>query len=912
MYDNWQLELGVRLSCHTLSVSQVVVGVTCCIMSFNMHSVQDLTPPVWVRLQNALSQPVLQIRCEEIGRILNEATSKDANFILRAVVESIFGVNGQVGWGLRTITHSLLMREFELLRAFLSASGPLLSLTYRLANDPFLMFEFPVAWLPIKSRSEIEDGTPGVFYVNKVQNPGPGKTPTNILLNAFEFYIFHFAHFLVSGSNQRWSLSWSTAGDALYPSLLEDYLSTFLPCDSSIPPGPLSPPVSPRGVLSPISPRSSGSSNPTLYLSSLVSPIASRTLRSPSPHGYPSTNGSGAHASSPLHATHNPHPQLNIWTSQVVLQVMMEIWVNQCLPPPTRSPGRVLPSTPVSPHSQEVFVPSSDHVRVVRMLIKHLHFFANSGKPAQPSPLDDLRKNLWNMYRKSLYRFLRHTFSHWPLDSSFRLVLETWLSYIQPWRYTDYSPTNRSPTQGSSDYESQRSVEGKWQGFIAENLLFYSLLFYHLVCRLFRLDLSAPKNAQILFRVTKVFSQTNLGSFIREIEEALEDPHFMHRSLLGGTSHSLGHHGGFSGIHNDQFPARSLASVARGHIVEMEGPSHSYHPMFSSGNITMVESLLKHIQRAHEAVMREQQQHFRACAAGVSAGANGRVKKESWFLNAIRYIFDSSSPTEDEISSDDIRKTVIHLETAQRHLSGIFNILVPFEPGHSSTGIGPGYQDTNQLDSFYQYHQFKPSDDHTSPRYVSSPKGPVLTNYGRHQLMSGLRRLDLKYEGDPDLKPICTFEIPFLVRWLYTLTTLINCKYGTNIAELYSRQDLAGYLAKVILKPPETVYEYHKNCSGSPHTRVSKDLPPRISLRFQANKHVIGYELGFALLFYVLGMWGFLLKLLISVLVVMAVPAYISHYYMAKRQAANSEGDQQEEQDQDHQRVPPFLPLPKL
>lgn len=102
-----------------------------------------------VRLQNALNQPVLLIRCEEVGRILNESTSKDANFILRTVVESIFGLNGQVGWGLRTVTHSALSREFEQLRAFLSASGPLLSLTYRLANDPFLMFEFPVAWLPV-------------------------------------------------------------------------------------------------------------------------------------------------------------------------------------------------------------------------------------------------------------------------------------------------------------------------------------------------------------------------------------------------------------------------------------------------------------------------------------------------------------------------------------------------------------------------------------------------------------------------------------------------------------------------------------------------------------------------------------------------------------------------------------------
>lgn len=62
----------------------------------------------------------------------------------------------------------------------------------------------------------------------------------------------------------------------------------------------------------------------------------------------------------------------------------------------------------------------------------------------------------------------------------------------------------RSPTQTAADSDTQRMVEGKWQGFIAENLLFYTLLFYHLMCRLFRLDLSAPKNAHILFRVTKV------------------------------------------------------------------------------------------------------------------------------------------------------------------------------------------------------------------------------------------------------------------------------------------------------------------------------------------------------------------------------------------------------------------------
>ncbi|XP_068246088.1 sphingomyelin phosphodiesterase 4 isoform X2 [Palaemon carinicauda] len=868
-----------------------------------------------VRLQNAINQPILQLRCEEVGRILNEATSKDASFVFRTVVESIFGLNGQLGWGLRTITHSALPREFEQLCAFLSASGPLLSFTYRLANDPFLLFEFPVAWLPAKSRAEIEEGVPGNFYVNKIQNPGPGKTPANILLNAFEFYIFHFAHFLVNGSNQRWSLSWSTSGDALYPSLLEDYLRTFLPCDGSVPPGPPSPPVSPRGVLSPMSPRGGGVGSNNLYLTSFGSPIGWRPPRSNTVNpGYQTTERSGPLSSTPLQGAHNQHPQLNIWTSQAVIQVFIEMWVNQCLPV-TRSPGRSPSSSAAPPHAAgqytalhacsvfsehtpleyrpnwhtngfEVFVPSSDHVRVVRMLIKHLHFFSNSGKSAQPSPLDDLRKNLWTMYRKSLYQFLCHTFSHWPLDSSFRLVLETWLSYIQPWRYTEYASANIAPSPANIELDSQRIVESKWKVYIAENLLFYTLLFYHLVCRLFRLDLSAPKNAQILFRVTKVYSQGSLCSYIREIEVALEDPHFMHRTLIGAP-HALGSHSTFSGLAGDHFPARSLASVARAHISEMEGPSYSYMAMFSPCNVTMMESLLRHIRRAHDAVSSEQQQNLMTNSMNnVSVGSG----KGGWWCSFKKF-FETSSPSEDDTAAEDIRKTVIHLDNAQRQLSAIYNLPVLSSLEFSQIA-SRGSISQDGFDSSFK----KSSDEPSSPQHIKTEKGPILTNYGRYQLLTGFRRLDLKYEGDPDLRPICTYEMAFLVRWLYALSVLINSKYGQKMKELYFRGDLVGFLLRLFLKAPETVFELCKNNSGSPHSRVRKDLPPRLSLRFQASKHVIGYELAFCLVFYILGLWGFLLKVLLTLLAVAAGYYVFSSYILRQYLHHGTSQHQREEQ----------------
>ncbi|KAK8396021.1 hypothetical protein O3P69_005241 [Scylla paramamosain] len=929
------------------------------------------TSSLSVRLQAALNQPQVATRCEEVAQILSEATTKDAGYILRATVESILvqatptTIQGCTGWGLRVITRSAQPREFEQLRAFLGPNGPLLALIFRLASDPYMVFEFPVAWLPAKSRLEIEEGSPSAFYVNKVQYPGLGKVPFNILLNAFEYYLFHFAHFLVGGSNsssssgmgQRWTLTWSTAGDALYPTLLEEYLKAFLPCDGSLPPGPPSPPVSPRGVLA-ARPGCAGS--PNLYMSGLAtSPITPRPLHhlGQSPHnlsealgGVGEAMGAATHTSPPhLHhhsaaiaattAAASPHgvnqPSFSVWTSQVLVQVLIEMWVNQCVPPGATSRNLAAPRPSHHPHhlaastatasqyalvqvgvagsvsafsehtpleyrpfwqtgASEVFVPSSDHVRVVRMLIKHLHFFANSGKAAQPSPLDSLRKNLWNLYRKSLYQFFMHTFKHWPLDSSFRLLLETWLSYIQPWRYCDYSPSARSPTStqnpvSTADGES-RTVEGRWQGFVAENLLFYSLLFHYLLLRLFRLDLSAPRNAQVLFRVTKVFSQPNLCRYIQEIESALEDPHLIHRSLLSPTSAAPTLNQKDFGPGRVGGDARSLASHARSHCVEMEGPGHSYIPMFAAPNVSLVDSLMKHVRSAYEAVFSEQQQQQQQqqqaqqqstfCSSGVG-------RKARWWSSFVRSLFESSVTLEEESSAEDVRKTVVHLEMAQRHLSAMFGIPCPHEVNNGSGSHSP----RSHLDASSHHHLYHSQNqqlDSCVPEHVETSEGPVLTAHGQHQLRYGLRRRDLKYEGDPDLRPIGSMEVAFLVRWLYALCLILNTKYRDKMMTSYHRQDLVGWLARCILQGPETVFEYHKNSPDAPDCRRGCHLPPRLSLRAQASKRVLCYELAVGFLLHLFGLWGLLLQLVVGAAVLISLPAYLVHRYLQTRHASTT------------------------
>lgn len=54
--------------------------------------------------------------------------------------------------------------------------------------------------------------------------------------DSFEFYLYHFSHYLLHVGSTGNTLAWTSTEDAVYPTLLEDYLGTFLPCDGTVPP----------------------------------------------------------------------------------------------------------------------------------------------------------------------------------------------------------------------------------------------------------------------------------------------------------------------------------------------------------------------------------------------------------------------------------------------------------------------------------------------------------------------------------------------------------------------------------------------------------------------------------------------------------------------------------------------------
>ena len=66
-------------------------------------------------------------------------------------------------------------------------------------------------------------------------------------------------------------------------------------------------------------------------------------------------------------------------------------------------------------------------------------------------------------------------------------------------------------------------------------------------------------------------------------------------------------------------------------------------------------------------------------------------------------------------------------------------------------------------------------------------------------MMNGLRKFEVKYSGDPELQPICSFENPALVRLFYKLSTHLNEKVDDVSKISDSPHILQSYADKVSL-----------------------------------------------------------------------------------------------------------------
>ncbi|XP_048114373.1 sphingomyelin phosphodiesterase 4 isoform X2 [Alosa alosa] len=740
------------------------------------------------------TKPLLQ-RCQELVKVINDYPAKELHLIFPWLVESIFGsLDGVIaGWNLRFLLSRT--NEYGIIMEFLEPNGPMMKLVYKLQAEEY-KYEMPINYLPGPVKASIQEGVlpDSPLFHNKLQFPMSGL----LTLNPFEYYMFNFASSLLAP--KTYLSTNGTPTDNAYFVLVDTYLKYFLPTEGNVPPSPFS---DTRGTVSPPAPRS-----PSV-------PFV----------------GYGAHSTSLLkrHISHQPSVNADpaaqeIWRSETLLQVFVELWLHHyslemyqklqspqvklallqyrlsmssmlCQPPAPPGPG--------SRHTyQEPFSPTEEHVLVVRLLVKHLHAFSNSLKPEQissspsthshASPLEEFKRVVVQRFvQQKLYIFLQHCFGHWPLDASFRAVLETWLSYIQPWRYTG---EKNQPADGQI-----RSVPDKWASFVQENLLMYTKLFQGFLNRAVRTDLVIPKNAQMVFRVAKVFSQPNLADMIQKAEQLFLEPellhHRQHRVFLTPS------HGG-SFLSSRQPVTTDAVFKVKSHVYSLEGQDCQYKQMFGNELRGTVLKLVQIIAQARQTAKR---------ISDHSAEVAANNSFMSWFGMGSSELNNSLGGSAlDDMGGECVKKTHEFLDKALDSLCQIFRLnagqLTQVMANVASTEDDMG---SKQI-----------------PDCILGENGPILTDTGRMQIINGLRRFDIEYHGDPELQPIRSFENAFLVRVLYQVSSFINNRFGDHMAALCSRPDFLGCVGRHYLTSAPVSHR-------SPTTRRSleRHTRPRLSLR---------------------------------------------------------------------------------
>ncbi|EFA10294.2 Sphingomyelin phosphodiesterase 4-like Protein [Tribolium castaneum] len=718
------------------------------------------------RVRRALTLPI-RARCAELTVLFDRGSTLDLQNFFPLLIDNIFGPQGTVSWGLRVARD--VNEDFRQLEHFLSPCGPVFKLIYTLLKDPSAKYDFPVMYLPVKVQQILENAQLHPFYADIVHVNPQTKHVISLLLNPFDYYMFHFAYHLINPWHQRsgsvlttqQQASWNT----VYYVLCCDYMLHFLP---TTPGATVLPAIYYNGK------------NPIQPLQQMKSPVGSKLLNSSL------LNKSVEEYSFPQNL--GRHPRNQIWRSETVLTVFIDMWLNNDqISQPTNQINSSFNSSPVPRLLQYTELPTSEYMRIIRVLIKQLHAFSASAK-IDDTHMCELKKIAIPMVEGKFYIFLRNLIHRWPLDGSFRLLLELWLTYIQPWRYPP-DATQADLKKQNLDAEDAMTtapptVGREYLPFIAENLLIYVVIFQQLLPRFTRVDLVSPKMSVMLYRISKVFNQPNLASLLKEIEQSIENNH---------------------------------------------SPSHSYSSHWLS-NLPPLNPTIPPAPEVYELVI-QIKRSISVAQELVQIRKQEEQEHSVSFFDFLRIFYDTPTTT-DEFSLNERLKVPEYLDKSLDHLKQLF-----------------------------QLSEVPESEPDTSVLTNSGSSGLEISNDFKFLTPERVRERmkKIKYEGDPDLHPIRTMEIAFLVRMLYQLSLQINENFRQKFCQLYYDQTYWGRLSRQLLCPPLTIYKYDKTKPGSP--RVSMELPPRVSLRYFASYHfwtylmigwIVAVTLGYGLPVYLL------------------------------------------------------------
>uniref|UniRef100_A0A803TSJ4 Sphingomyelin phosphodiesterase 4 n=1 Tax=Anolis carolinensis TaxID=28377 RepID=A0A803TSJ4_ANOCA len=734
---------------------------------------------------DCLNKPFAQ-RCLDLQTVIQDFPAKELHAIFPWLVESIFGsLDGVlVGWSLRTLQGRTNPTEYNLALEFLDPGGPMMELVYKLQAEEY-RYDFPVSYLPAPVKASIQERIlpECSLYHNKVQfPPSGGVLGLSLALNPYEYYMFYFAISLITQKNVHPTYHVSMSNSAYFV-LVDRYLKWFLPTEGNVIPPRSSDPGGPAPSPAPRSP---------------VMPFTS--------YGMHPTSLLKRHIAHQTSANADPASQ-EIWRSETMLQVFVEMWLHHYpldIYQKIQSPHIKLETFHY--HLPSIYSPSSSFAFPIQS--SYLVPLISCRGPAGCSEACSHGKGAGPSL-PVLTSYCSLCFS-----LSFAKVLEMWLSYLQPWRYAP-----ERATLGAE--QAPRIMSEKWAPFVQENLLMFTELFVAFLTRALRTDLVSPKNALMLFRATKVFAQPSLAPVIQKGQSLWPlraSPPRLLLSLRGASSLS------------DSASAFKIKSRLYG----LQGQEAQYRPLFGPEVRGMVLRLVQLIVQAQQRLKSLDPSSWDASPTGPLPSSSPS------FLSWLRFgISDPNGSSSSSAAGSDLdeaghldggRRTEEYLEKALEFLCLIFRLNeAQLSRVMLTLGAAPDESGVKQR-----------------PDCAETDAGLVLTPLGRYQIINGLRRFEISYQGDPELQPIRSYENPTLVRSLFRLSSTINERWvGADVRGPAPGGDFLGSLARFHLLEPAW--------SGGLGGRQSWEWAerPRLSLRFLAS-----YRLLFSLaLSYALTAW---------------------------------------------------------
>lgn len=633
-------------------------------------------------------------------------------------------------------------------------------------HDPSHLYDFPVSQLPTNSQKNIH----------------VSRSISTVALTAFEYYLYHFASLLVRRQQQNvapTNVNVNVSNETLYVLLLEDYLSCFLPIE---------PATQAKLFTQPFQPTAATTQSPP----TMTKPSPSNKMNVNRPSLF-KKNFSPRFSEEPAQDLIMRQNESNrtasgeTWRSDTLVRIFVLFWIEGYADdentnensPNTFNGDYVSASLKVASS-----LPSAELMRVIRMFIKHSHYFFNACQQGSAYLPTNLKIDIFSskMNKALLLNYFAKAIDHWPYDASFRLVLETWLSYIQPWRYLNIN----------SNEETKLDVT-RFGGFIGDNFMFYSRLLAKVLRRFQRLDISSPTNAFMLFRVFKVFSQDGL------------------------------------------FPCIKNTAMRQGHLFQQDsnGRSGKNENIFSEEFKQFVSDLLLTSLKCLEG---EKKQRL--------ASANEEREEGSSFSkfisSVVNFINGGNSADAGDAEKAEREKVLQHLTLVTEKMSAMFeldHVLKEFKTFPPSN---------ERRDSFNAQQSIDQTDFLSSPNFGLSPAQ-------RKGILNRKFKVSGVYQGNPDLVPIRSDEVTFLVRMLHILSIWTNKKFSTVIEETYFREDIVGAIFRELAAPPTTYLAHvdsvdsslntsrHMNSSFHGMAKQPVKLPPRIIFRPLGSHLAVSY-----------------------------------------------------------------------